>query len=289
MKSLKENTDMTDLTIHEQQEIARANTSGLQPVVFVHGLWLLSSSWDRWRALFEERGYITLAPGWPDDPETVEAANEDPDVFARKRIGQITQHYADVIQQLTRKPVVVGHSFGGLIAQKLAGEGVTAVTVAIDPAPFQGILPLPFSELKSGSPVLGNPANYNRAVALTFEQFRYAFANEVEEDEAHQLYETFAVPGPGTPLFQAATANFNPWTEDKVDSKNPDRGPLLLIAGEKDHTVPSVVVKAAYKIQQANSGVTELHEMPGRGHSLAMDHGWGEVADVALSFIAQHL
>src|SRR5437868_14703032 len=187
---------MTVLTIHEQQEIDRANTQGKQPVVFVHGLWLLASSWDRWRGLFEEKGYTTLAPGWPDDPETVEEAKQDPEVFAHKRIKQVTDHYIDAISQLKRKPAVIGHSFGGLIAQKLAGEGVAAVTVAIDPAPFRGVLPLPLSALKAASPVLANPVNYTRAVPLTYEQFRFAFANAVEEDEAHQLYETFAVPAP---------------------------------------------------------------------------------------------
>jgi len=280
---------MTILTTHEQQQIDRANASGLQPVVFVHGLWLLASSWDPWQTLFEERGFITLAPGWPDDPETVEEANSDPEVFAHKRLKQITQHYLEAIQRLKRKPAIVGHSFGGLIAQQLADEGVSAVTVAIDPAAFRGVLPLPLSELKSGAPVLSNPANYHRAVALTFEQFRYAFANEVEEDEAHALYKRFAVPGSGTPLFQAAAANFNPRTEDQVNTKNPNRGPLLLIAGEKDHTVPVAVVSAAYKRQKNNPAETAFREIPGRGHSLIIDHGWREVAETALSFISQQL
>jgi non-heme chloroperoxidase len=280
---------MTVLTIHEQQEIDRANTQGKQPVVFVHGLFLLSSSWDNWRALFEEQGYTTLAPGWPDDPETVAEAIDDPEVFARKHLKQVTDHYADAIRQLQRKPVVIGHSFGGLIAQQLADKGLSAVTVAIDPAGFRGVLPLPLSELKVGAPVLSNPANYHRAVALTYEQFRYAFANVVEEDEAHALYETYAVPGSGTPLFQAAAANLNPWTEDKVNTKNPERGPLLLIAGEKDHTAPLAVATASYKRQKDNPGVTEFHEFPNRGHSLTIDHGWREVAEIALAFIAQQL
>jgi non-heme chloroperoxidase len=280
---------MTVLTNHEQQEIDRANMQGKQPVVFVHGLWLLSSSWDRWRTLFEEQGYTTLAPGWPDDPETVEQANTDPQIFAHKRVGQVTQHYVDAIGQLKIKPAVIGHSFGGLIAQKLAGEGVAAVTVAIDPAPFRGVLPLPLSSLKSASPVIGNPVNYTRAVPLTYEQFRFAFANAVEEDEAHQLYETFAVPGSGVPLFQAATANLNPWTEAQVDTRNPARGPLLLLSGEKDNTVPWAITHASYKHQEKNPAVTEIHEIPNRGHSLVIDHGWREVAETALAFIAQHL
>ncbi|MBV9713713.1 MAG: alpha/beta fold hydrolase [Ktedonobacteraceae bacterium] len=280
---------MTVLTTQEQQEIDRANAAGKQPVVFVHGLYLLASSWDRWHELFEEQGYTTLAPGWPDDPQTVAGAIDNPEVFANKRIKQVTDHFAEAIGQLKRKPVIVGHSFGGLIAQQLADEGLSAVTVAIDPPGFRGVLPLPLSELKSGAPVLSNPANYHRAVALTYEQFRYGFANALSEDEAHQLYDLYAVPGPGTPLFQAAAANLNPWTEDQVNTRNPKRGPLLLIAGEQDHTVPLSVVKAAYKLQQHNPAVTEFHEMPGRGHSLVIDHGWREVAEVALIFIAQQL
>ncbi len=279
---------MTPLTTHEQEQIDRANASGLPPVVFVHGLWLLSSSWDRWRALFEEKGYTTLAPGWPDDPETVEEAKQDPEAFAHKRIKQVTDHYVDAIRQLKTKPAVIGHSFGGLIAQRLAGEGVSAVTVAIDPAPFRGVLPLPLSALKSASPVLGNPLNFTRAVPLTFEQFRFAFANAVDESEAHELFDTYAVPAPGAPLFQAATANLNPWTEAQVDTKNPERGPLLLISGEHDNTVPWAITHASYKQQEKNPGVTEIKEIPDRGHSLTIDHGWREVAEVALAFIAQY-
>lgn len=277
------------LTTHEQQEIDRANASGLQPVVFVHGLWLLSNSWDRWRTLFEEQGYITLAPIWPDDPDTVEEANQDPKVFAHKRIKQITDHYADAIGQLKIKPVIIGHSFGGLIVEQLAGEGLARATVAIDPAPFRGVLPLPPSAIKASSAVLINPLNYDRAVPLTYEQFRYAFANAVDESEAHELYETYAVPGSGVPIFQAATANVNPWTDARVDTTNPERGPLLITSGELDHTVPPTVAQAAYKQQEKNPGVTEIISLPGRGHSLTIDHGWREVAEAALVFIAHQL
>ncbi len=280
---------MTTLTTHEQQQIERANAEGKQPVIFVHGLWLLSGSWDSWRQMFEEKGYTTLAPGWPDDPDSVEEARQDPEVFAHKRLKQVTDHYIDAIRQLKRRPAVIGHSFGGLIAQKVAGEGVSAVTVAIDPAPFRGVLPLPLSALKSSSAVLGNPLNYTRAVPLTYEQFRYAFANAVEEDEAHTLYETYAVPGSGVPIFQAASANLNPWTEAQVDTKNPERGPLLIISGEYDHTVPWAIAHASYKQQEKNPGVTEIREIPDRGHSLTIDHGWREVAEVALTFIEHHL
>jgi non-heme chloroperoxidase len=266
------------------EQIERANTTGLTPVAFVHGLWLLPHSWDRWATVFEGAGYSPVQPGWPDDPETVEAAKAHPEVFAHKTVGQIADHNAAVIGQLKTKPAVIGHSFGGLIAQILAGRGLSAATVAIDPAPFRGVLPLPLSALKSAAPVLGNPANRHRAVPLTYDQFRYAFANAVSEDEAKQLYETFAVPGSGVPLFQAATANLNPWTEAKVDTKNPDRGPLLIIDGEKDHTVPWAIANASYKRQKRNPGVTEIIKLPNRGHALVIDSGWREVAATALGF-----
>jgi non-heme chloroperoxidase len=275
----------TAVTEHETAQIQRANASGLTPVVFVHGLWLLPSSWDRWADLFETAGYVALTPGWPDDPETVAEASEHPEVFAHKSIGQVADHFAGIIGALAVKPAVIGHSFGGLLTQILAGRGLAAVSVAVDPAPFRGVLPLPISALRSARPALGNPANRNRAVPLTYDQFRYAFANAVSEDEAKELYETFAVPASGLPLFQAAAANLNPWTEAKVDTGNPGRGPLLLISGEKDHTVPWAITNASYKLQQRNSGVTEITEMPGRGHALTIDSGWREVAETALAFV----
>jgi len=276
---------MADITEYETEQIDRANASGKTPVAFIHGLWLLPSSWDRWRTVFEEAGYTTLSPGWPDDPNTVEEANRHPDVFAHKSVGQVADHLEDVVGKLTRKPALIGHSFGGLLAQILAGRGLAAVTVAIDPAPFRGVLPLPISALRSASPVIGNPANRGRAVPLTYEQFRYAFANAVSEDEAKELYNTYAVPAAGVPLFQAATANLNPWTEVKVKSKASGRGPMLIISGEKDHTVPWAIANSSYKKQKRNEAVTEITEMKGRGHALTIDNGWREVADTALGFV----
>ena len=266
-------------------QIEQVNASGLTPVVFVHGLWLLPSSWDRWATLFAEAGYAPLTPGWPDDPETVAEAKAHPEVFANKTIGQVADHYADVIGKLAKKPAVIGHSFGGLLTQMVAGRGLSAASVAIDAAPFRGVLPLPISALRSASPVLTNPLNRHRAVPLTYDQFRYAFANAVSEEEAKELFETYAVPAPGAPLFQAAAANLNPWTEAKVDSENPDRGPMLIVSGELDHTVPRAISDAAYKKQLRNSGVTEFVEIPGRGHALTIDSGWREVADTALAFV----
>jgi pimeloyl-ACP methyl ester carboxylesterase len=280
---------MNALDAATDKQIERANATGRTPVVFIHGLWLLPSSWDRWVAIFDQAGYAALSPGWPDDPETTQEANAHPEVFANKTVGQVADHYADVVAKLDKKPAVVGHSFGGLLTQMVAGRGLAAASVAIDPAPFRGVLPLPISALRSAWPVLGNPANRNRAVPLTYEQFRFAFANAVSEDEAHQLHETFAVPASGAPIFQAAAANLNPWTEAKVDSTNPSRGPLLIISGEKDHTVPWAIANASYMKQKRNPGVTEIVEMPNRGHALTIDSGWREVADTALAFVKRFI
>jgi pimeloyl-ACP methyl ester carboxylesterase len=274
---------MSDANTAEQ--IDRANASGRTPVVFIHGLWLLPSSWDRWAAVFEAAGCVPLTPGWPDDPDTVAEANAHPEVFAHKTVGQVADHYSAIIEKLDRKPALLGHSFGGLLVQIVAGRGLSAATVAIDAAPFRGVLPLPVSALRAAAPVLGNPLNHQRAVPLTYEQFRYAFANAVEEDEAQQLYREFAVPASGAPLFQAATANLNPWTEAKADVKNPDRGPMLIISGERDNTVPPAITSAIFKKQSKNPGVTETVTMPGRGHALVIDHGWREVCDASLEFI----
>lgn len=268
----------------EDRQIERANELNLQPIVFVHGLWLLPSSWDRWSKYAEGSGYIALTPDWPDDPETAEDARANPDVFACELIGQTAAHIQHVIGALNRKPALIGHSFGGLLVQILAGRSLGAATVAIDPAPFRGVPPLPFSALKAAWPVLHNPANFYRAVLLTFPQFRFAFANAVSEQEAKELYQQFSVPGSGVPLFQAASAKLNPWTEAKVES-NAARGPLLIISGQKDNTVPWAVANASYKRQRREPGVTEIVQIANRGHSLVIDGGWQEVASTALGFV----
>jgi pimeloyl-ACP methyl ester carboxylesterase len=274
------------LTPREAEQVERANASGKTPVVFIHGLWLLPSSWDAWTELFERSGYAALTPSWPDDPETVDEARAHPELLAGKKLGQIADHVAEVIQELQKKPVVMGHSTGGLLAQIIADRGMSAVTVAIDPGPFRGVLPLPVSTLRVSAPVLRNPLNRKRAVTLTFDQFKYGWTNAIEDDdEARQLYDTYHVAGPGIALMQMANANINPWTEAKLDPANPDRGPLLIIDGEKDHTVPWAIANAAYKRQRRNPGVTEIVKIPNRGHSLTIDHGWREVADAALKFV----
>jgi pimeloyl-ACP methyl ester carboxylesterase len=274
------------ITEYEAKQIEKANASGSTPVVFIHGLWLLPSSWDNWAGVFEQAGYAPVTPTWPDDPDTVEQARANPDVLAKKTIGQIADHTAEVIGQLTRKPAVMGHSTGGLLAQIIAGRGLSAATVAIDPGPFRGVLPLPISALKSAKPVLQNPFNRGRAVTLTFEQFKYGWANALSEEEAQSLYETYHVAAPGVALMQMANANLNPFTEARADTKNPQRGPLLIIDGEKDHTVPWAIAKASYDKQKRNrESVTEIVEIPNRGHSLTIDSGWREVCDKALEFV----
>src|SRR3954467_6027742 len=276
---------MATITAREAQQVEQANASGRTPVVFIHGLWLLPSSWDNWAGLFEEAGYAAVKPSWPDDPETIEEARANPDVFAKKSLAQIADHTAEVIGKLNKKPAVMGHSTGGLLAQIIADRGLSAATVGIDPRPFRGVRPLPISALRSAMPVLANPLNRGRAVTLTLDQFKYGWANALSDDEAKQLYETYHVAAPGVALMQMANANVNPFTEAKVDPKNPERGPLLIIDGEKDHTVPWGIANGAYKKQKQNKSVTEIVKIPNRGHSLTIDNGWREVAEKALAFV----
>ena len=276
---------MTSISGREQGQIEAANASGNTPVVFIHGLWLLPSSWDNWADFFKQAGYAPLTPDWPGDPETVEEARANPEVLAGKKLGEVADHTAEVIAGLERKPAVMGHSTGGLLAQLIADRGLSAATVAIDPGPFRGVLPLPYSTLKVSAPILRNPLNRGRAITLTFDQFKYGWANALDEEEARRLYDTYHVAAPGVALMQMANANLNPFTEAKVDTKNPERGPLLIIEGDDDHTVHPAIAKAAYKRQRRNEGVTELKTIPNRGHALTIDSGWREVAQTALDFV----
>ena len=273
------------ITERELKQVERANATAATPAVFIHGLWLLPSSWDPWAGFFEQAGYAALTPSWPDDPETIEAARANPEVLAKKTLRQIADHTAEVIRALHKKPAVLGHSTGGLVAEMVAGQGLSAATVAIDPGVFRGVLPLPFSVLKGVGPFLVNPRTRGRAITLTLDQFKYGWANALDEKEAKELYQTYHVAGSGVALVQMGNANINPWTEAKVDTLTPGRGPLLIIDGEKDHTVPWAIANAAYKRQRRNPGVTEIVKIPNRGHSLTIDHGWREVAQVALDFV----
>jgi pimeloyl-ACP methyl ester carboxylesterase len=278
---------MASTSEREKREIEVANASGNTPVVFIHGLWVLPSSWANWVDFFQQAGYAPLTPDWPDDPATVAEARANPKVFAKKTLKQIADHTTEVIKALDKKPVLMGHSTGGLLAQMLAGRGLSAATVAIDAGVFRGVLPLPAPVLRSSGPFLINPLNRGRAITLTFKQFTYGWANALDESEAKELYDTFHVAGSGIALAQMGNANLNPWTQAKVKTKNPARGPLLIIQGENDHTVPWAIGQAAFKRERRNPGVTEMVKIPNRGHALTIDHGWREVAQTALDFIAR--
>jgi pimeloyl-ACP methyl ester carboxylesterase len=262
-------------------------TTDRTPVVFIHGLWLHATSWAPWVELFRDAGYEPIAPGWPGDPGTVEAARANADVLADHGIDDVTGHYAQIIDQLPARPVLVGHSFGGMIAEKLLGEDYGAGAVAIDAAQIKGVLPLPLSALHSTLPVFKNPANKHKAVSLTAEQFRYSFGNAISEEESDELYEQWAIPAPGRPLFEAAAANFELHSPAKVNTRNVNRGPLLLVMGGRDHTVPEVITKATLKQYRHSDAITDLAEFPDRGHSLTIDSGWRAVADHCLTWLGK--
>jgi alpha-beta hydrolase superfamily lysophospholipase len=258
-----------------------------QKVVFIHGLWLHATSWQPWITLFNEEGFDAVAPGWPGEPDTVEAARQAPDDVANKGIDDVVKHYADIIEGFDAPPVLIGHSFGGLIVEKLLGQGYGNAGVAIDPAQIKGVLPLPLAQLRAGLPGLGNPANLHRSVSLTEKEFKFGFGNELSDDESKQLFDSWTIPSPARPLFQAATANFSLHSQAEVATDNEDRGPLLLISGTEDHTVPDVTTDATMKQYRDSNAVTELVKFKGRGHSLVIDHGWRDVATEVLVWLRQ--
>ncbi|MEM7340393.1 MAG: alpha/beta hydrolase [Actinomycetota bacterium] len=272
-------------TERELAAIAGINESGRQPVVLIHGLWLLAGSWARWEQLLEQQGYAPIAIDWPGEPESVSDARVDPQALAGPSIDEVTERAEGIIGRLARRPVVIGHSVGGLVAQKLAGRGVASAAVAIDPAPFKGLRGLPWSVVKSSFPVLKSPGNRSRAVTLTLDQFTYGFANAVPAAEAEALYQEFHVAAPGRPLFEVAFANFSSSSAAKVHTESPERGPLLIISGGADHTVPPSVAKAAHSKQAKNQSPTEFIEIENAGHSLVIDHRWQEVATTAIDFM----
>jgi pimeloyl-ACP methyl ester carboxylesterase len=257
------------------------------PVVFIHGLWLHATSWQPWVDLFDRAGYDAHAPGWPGVRPTVAEAREYADEIADHGIDDVVDHYLGYFETLSAKPIVIGHSFGGMITEKLLGMDAAAAGIAIDAAQIKGVLPLPLSSLRATLPVFKNPANKHKAVSLTNEQFRYSFGNAVSEDESTRLFEQWAIPAPGKPLFEAAAANFSLHSPAAVDTRNDGRGPLLLIMGGQDHTVPEAITKSTLKQYRGSDAVTELAEFKDRGHSLTIDSGWREVAETCLDWLAR--
>jgi pimeloyl-ACP methyl ester carboxylesterase len=255
------------------------------PVLFIHGLWIHTTSWEAWEELFQQAGYQTLAPGWPGEPASAEDARANPDSVAGVGIDDVVEHYAGVIRDLDAPPILVGHSFGGMIAEKLLGQDRAAACVAIDAAQIKGVYALPVSALRATLPVFKNPRNKSRSVMLTEDEFRYAFGNAVSEDESSALYARWAIPSPGRPLFEAASANFSFHSPAEVDTKNPSRGPLLLVMGGLDHTVPEAVTKSTAKQYRHSPAITDVFEFPERGHSLTIDSGWREVAQQCLTWL----
>lgn len=256
-------------------------------VMFIHGLWLHATSWEAWQTRFRDEGYDTLAPGWPGDGATVAGSRQDPEAIGDHGIDDVVAHYAELIGTLPDKPILVGHSFGGMIAQKLLGQDCAKAAVAIDAAQIKGVLPVPLSALRATLPVFKNPANRHRAVSLTAEQFRFAFGNALPPEESDQLFDRWTIPAPGRPLFEAASANFDPHSPAKVATENQSRGPLLLIASGKDHTVPESVTRATLKQYRHSDAVTDLTTFPDRGHSLTIDSGWTDVADTCVRWLRE--
>jgi pimeloyl-ACP methyl ester carboxylesterase len=256
-------------------------------VVFIHGLWLHASSWAPWLELFRAAGYDPVAPGWPGEPDSVTEARQNPELVAGTSIDDAAAHYTKIIDSVDASPILIGHSMGGLLAEKLLGQGIGVAAVAIDPAQIKGVLPLPLAQLRAALPALGNPANLRKSVALTENQFRFGIGNALSEEESAELYSKWAIPAPARPLFEAATANFSLHSQAKVDTANQARGPLLLISGTEDHTVPDISTRSTLKQYRHSAAVTELRQFEHRGHSLTIDNGWKEIADAILQWLSE--
>jgi pimeloyl-ACP methyl ester carboxylesterase len=255
------------------------------PVLFIHGMWLHASSWNPWLTLFRNEGYAPVAPGWPGELDSVAAAREHPERVADKGIDDIAAHFRTLIEAMPSEPILIGHSFGGLIAEKLLGEGIGRAAIAIDPAQIKGVLPLPLAQLRAGLPALGNPLNKHRSVSLTAEEFRFGFGNALPEEESDALFEKWTIPSPARGLFEVAFANFSLHSPSKVNTGNATRGPLLLISGTADHTVPDVTTQASFRQYRDSTAVTELKQFEGRGHSLTIDRGWDDVAAACITWL----
>ena len=255
------------------------------PVVFMHGLWLHATGWADWIEMFRSAGYDPIAPGYPGDGASVQETRSHPERLAGLGIDDLTAAYTKAIAALPAKPIVVGHSLGGLIAQKLLAQGTAAAAIAVNPGQIKGVLRIPLVQLRSGSAALSRPGNRRRAISLNAKQFRFGFGNALSAAESQDLFERWTIPGPGRPAFEVATSNLLRTSPAAVDTRLDDRGPLLFIAGGADHIVPPAVVKAACNLYAGSRATTDYHEFPGRGHSMVLDHGWRDVAEYSLSWL----
>jgi pimeloyl-ACP methyl ester carboxylesterase len=262
--------------------------SSVQAIVLVHGLWLTPRSWEGWKQRFESRGHQVLAPPWPRMHGEVEDIRRDPSALNGLGVAEITDHYAEIVRGLDRPPIIMGHSFGGLVTELLLDRGLGAAAVAISPAQVKGVLRLPLAQLRSTFPVLGNPANRHRTVELTPKQFHYAFTNTMTEAESQAAYDRYQVPGPGRVLFQAGFANFSPNPPTRVNFHKDNRAPLLVMGNDQDHTVPASVSKEAATRLGKSKAIVDYREFAGRPHFTAGAPGWEDVADQALDWATRH-
>lgn len=264
------------------------NPAAAHPIVLIHGLWMTSLSWEKWIERYSDRGYRVIARSWPGMDVDIEELRRDPSRIAALGVTDIVVHYERIVRELDRPPILIGHSFGGLIVQQLLDRGLGAAGVAIDPAPVRGIFKLPLSTLRVGFTALRNPANRHKAVPLTPKQFHYAFTNTLTEEQSAAVYQRYQVPGPDRVLFQASFANFNPRAATRVDFRNDDRAPLLLIAGGKDHVAPASLTKSNAKLYRKSKAITDFKEFPDRSHYTIGERGWEEVADYALGWATRN-
>ena len=255
------------------------------PIVFIHGPWIHASSWQPWQDYFRAHGYTTYAPGWPGEHDDVEQTRAHPRAVADVGVDDVVTHYAAIVDGLAAPPILVGHSFGGMIAEKLLGRDGAVAAIAIDAPRIKGVLRAPLWAIRAALPVLKNPADHYRAISMTREQFRYSFAHTVSATESDELFDRWTIPAPGRPLVDTELTPFTADATAAWATDNPDRGPLLLAMVGRNGSVPEAITKATYGLHGDPIAVTDLMEFEDRGHSLAIDAGWPEVADACLVWL----
>jgi pimeloyl-ACP methyl ester carboxylesterase len=258
-------------------------------IVLIHGLWLTPRSWEGWTDRYQKAGYNVIAPSWPGLEGEVEAIRKDPSALKGLKLKTVVDHYDRIIRKLDAQPILMGHSFGGLIVQMLVDRGLGSAGILVDSAQTAGVPVLPFSTIRAGFPILGNPFSYNRATSLSPKQFNYAFTNELDAAESKKVYDRYSIPAANSVLWDAAFALLNPNASSKVDYKKTDRAPLLFIAGGNDHIVPPAINKSNLRKYVKNSTAeTDYREFPNRTHHTVGQKGWEEVADFAIQWANAH-